>query len=198
MKPGNISADIYQLKITLMGSANPPIWRRVLAPAEMNLAQLHQVIQLVFGWHDCHLHEFTSGRERFGPPDPDDDLGGLPPAASESKTKLPAVLGHVKASLHYTYDFGDGWEHVIVTEKILLPDKALIYPACIGGKGHCPPEDCGGLGGFYDLLEVLGNPKHPDHAEMLEWVGGPIDKDNFSVVEADDRLQLMRKKRQRG
>lgn len=198
MKAKTTNAEIYQLKITLIGSANPPIWRRVLAPAEMSLAKLHHAIQLVFGWHDCHLHEFSSGHDRYGPPDLDDDYGGLPAPASESKTKLPAVLGWVKATLRYTYDFGDGWEHAIVTEKILAPDAALAYPTCIDGKGRCPLEDCGGLGGFYELLKVLGNPKHPEYAGMLEWAGGPIDRNDFSVVEADNRLQSMRKKRQRG
>ena len=195
MKTSETSGDIYQLKITLVGSSNPPIWRRILAPASMSLAQLHDAIQLVFGWQECHLHEFTAGHERYGPPDPDDDFGGLPPPTSERKTKLPAVLGWVKARLNYTYDFGDGWEHAIVTEKILAPDAALAYPICTAGKGHCPPEDCGGLGGYYDLLKVLSNPKDPEYAGMLEWVGGPIDKHDFSVADADERLGSMRKKR---
>jgi Plasmid pRiA4b ORF-3-like protein len=94
----------------------------------------------------------------------------------------------------YTYDFGDGWEHGIVLEKGLPLDPNMAYPLCMSGRGACPPEDCGGIGGFYNLLEALQNPRHPQHEELLEWVGEDYDPEKFSI-EAINQTLHGRKKR---
>ena len=86
-------------------------------------------------------------------------------------------------SAHYTYDFGDDWVHKIKFEKILTREKNIDYPICIKGKRACPPEDCGGIWGYEDLLEIINNPKHEEYEEMLEWLGGEFDPEHFDVKE---------------
>ncbi|MGH9654149.1 MAG: plasmid pRiA4b ORF-3 family protein [Bryobacteraceae bacterium] len=178
--------EIYQIKVTLLGT-KPPIWRRVLVPKTITLEQLHDVLQLAMGWYDCHLHEFRAGHDRFGAPDPDDEPMGMPAAKDERKVPVSRVLARAGAKMSYTYDFGDTWEHAILLEKRLPADASVHYPVCIGGKRACPPEDCGGIYGFYNLLEILGDPEHEEHEEMLEWAG-EFDPEAFSVDEVNQKF----------
>src|SRR5436305_3978168 len=103
--------EIYQLKVTLSGS-KPPIWRRLLVPADMTLGRLHQVLQTVMGWHDSHLHDFDIKGVTYGPADPDYRAMGLP-TRNEKTVRLSKALDYVGAKATYTYDFGDSWEHKI-------------------------------------------------------------------------------------
>jgi hypothetical protein len=182
-----VPQKIYQLKVTLLG-ARPPIWRRLLAPADLTLEQLHDVLQVAMGWDDCHMHDFRIGQKRFGRPDPNERLMGLPATASEHTARLSGVLGKAGAKAVYTYDFGDTWEHEIVVEKILPSEEGQTYPLCVAGKRHGPPEDCGGPPGYYNLLQAIGDPEHAEHEEMLEWVGDGFDPEAFSVDEVNRRL----------
>jgi len=188
------SRDIYQLKITLRGT-KPTIWRRVLAPADLTLAQLHQVLQAALGWQNCHLHEFRIGRRRFGAPEPQDMFLGGNSCINERKVRLSEVLGQVRAKAEYTYDFGDSWEHSIVVEKVLTPEPGAVYPVCTGGELHGPPEDCGGLGGYYNVLEAISDPKHEEHEAMLDWIGGSFDPEGFSVDGVNRRLAPLQRRR---
>ena len=131
------------------------------------------------------MHEFHIGQKRFGKPDPNDSLMGLPATGNERTVRIFSVLGKVGAKAVYTYDFGDGWEHSIAVEKVLPPDPGLAYPLCTAGKLHGPPEDCGGIPGYYNLLEALHD---PDHEEMLEWTGDGFDPEEFSIDEVNRRL----------
>ena len=117
--------QILQLKITLSGR-KPAIWRRVLVPADLTLAQFHTVIQISMGWEDRHLHEFRIGRQRFGVPDPDAGIMGDGYMVNEKKVRLREVLAQPGATANYIYDFGDGWEHIIVLEKLPPPESALF------------------------------------------------------------------------
>jgi hypothetical protein len=92
------------------------------------------------------------------------------------------------AAFHYEYDFGDSWEHKILLEKILPFDTKTALPVCIKGKRACPPEDCGGIWGYEELLEAISNPKHPDHENMLEWLGGEFDPEEFDLEEINGNL----------
>ena len=179
--------DIYQIKVTLRDT-RPPIWRRLLVPAGLTLDALHDVLQVAMGWDDSHMHEFRIGQRRFGKPDPNDRLMGLDPVGNERATHLYKVLGKVGAKATYTYDFGDGREHVIVVEKVLPPDPAGHYPICVGGKLQGPPDDCGGVPGYYNLLEALRDPDHEEHEDLLDWVGGEFNPDAFSVDEVNQKL----------
>lgn len=171
---------IYQLKVTLLG-AKPPIWRRLLVPADLTLAQLHDVLQIAMGWQNGHMHQFRMGRRYFGRPFPDEKLMGMTPTENERTVLLSAVLGRASAKMIYEYDLGDSWEHGIVLEKLLPIDPNAPYPMCIDGRLACPPEDCGGIPGYYNLLEALADRSHPEHEELSEWIGGHFDPEAFSI-----------------
>jgi hypothetical protein len=184
--------EIYQLKVTLL-ETKPPIWRRLLVPAGLTLEVLHDVLQIAMGWTDSHLHEFRVGQKRFGKPDPEDELMDLPEVSNESTAHLFMVLGKAGAKAIYTYDFGDSWEHAIVVEKVLQPGPGVVYPMCVGGKLLCPPEDCGGIPGYYNLLEAISDPAHKEHEDMLDWLGGSYDPEAFSVDEVNRRLAALQR-----
>jgi hypothetical protein len=182
-----VPQEIYQLKITLLGT-KPPIWRRLLVPAAVTLEVLHDILQLAMGWYDSHLHEFRVGKKRFGKPDPEDGFMDLPEIGDEHTAHLFQVLGRTGAKAIYTYDFGDSWEHAIVVEKVLPPELGVSYPLCVGGRLQCPPEDCGGIPGYYNLLEAIQDPAHEEHENMLDWLGGDYDPSAFSADDVNRRL----------
>ena len=121
------------------------------------------------GWQGSHMHEFRSGQRYFGKPDPEYLSMGMPPVESERTVRLFDVLRRVGAKFIYTYDLGDSWKHAIVLEKQLPVDPNAKYPACTDGRLACQPEDCGGIPGFYDLVEAITDPKHEGHEELRDW-----------------------------
>ena len=161
------SKDIYQLKVSLLGT-KPPVWRRVLVPADLTFAKLHDVLQTAMGWYDEHMHEFRISQRRM-----------------EVTATLSAVLRKTGARMNYTYDFGDNWEHLILLERRLEADPHTTYPMCTDGKLACPPEDCGGVHGYYDLLKARADRRHPRHQELREWVGDKFDPESFSPDEVN-------------
>jgi len=183
--PGTASGTVFQLKVTLQDTT-PPIWRRVLVGGSATLDHLHEVIQAAFGWWNYHLHEFEVGRIRYGVPDPDEDWGE--PPRDERRTRLDAIAAE-GSTFRYTYDFGDGWEHRIVVEKVLPAGRVATVPACTDGRRACPPEDCGGTWGYRELLEILSDPRHPEHGERREWLGRPFDPEAFDPSEFEDNLR---------
>lgn len=187
------ASDIYQIKVTLLGT-KPPIWRRLLVPADMTLAQLHNVLQIAMGWEDGHMHEFRVGQRRFGHPEPADPFMRMPRTESERSARLSAVLERTGAKMIYTYDFGDSWEHSIVLEKQVPADPDTTYPLCTDGKLACPPEDCGGIPGFYDLLDALDDPNHERHEELSDWIGDDFDPQAFSVDSVNQRFGPKRRR----
>jgi Plasmid pRiA4b ORF-3-like protein len=190
----NTAEDIYQIKVTLLGT-KPPIWRRLLVPAHMTLAQLHDVLQIAMGWQNGHMHEFRIGRRYFGKPDPEYRTMGMDPVENERTVRLPDVLRKTGPKLIYTYDLGDSWEHSIVLEKQLPVDPTAKYPVCTDGQLACPPEDCGGIPGFYDLVEAIADPNHEQHKELKDWLGYVFDPIDFSI---DSVNQMLLPARRRG
>ena len=176
--------SVYQLKIALKGS-KPPIWRRLLVKNSISLSKLHVIIQISMGWYDCHLHMFNIYGENYGRPDPDWDFEET---LDESKFKLNRFNFKEKDTFTYEYDFGDSWEHVITVEKILPSDSKISYPVCVKGKNACPPEDCGGLWGYYNMLEAVQNKKHPEHKSFLEWIGEEFNPEAFDIDSVNEGL----------
>ena len=162
---GDSTAIVVQIKVKLRGVSKPPVWRRLLVRADTRLDRLHDAVVAAFGWQDYHMHVFTSGAEEFGIPDP--ELGFI----DERLVSLGQLIGGVGDRLRYTYDFGDDWEHEIVVEELLDADPEIHYPVLVAAKGACPPEDCGGPWGYAELKEVLADPSHERHQEMLDWLG---------------------------
>ena len=184
MSAKNKPISVYQLKVTLKNS-KPPIWRRIQVNSDINLYRLHQNLQVMMGWTDSHLHQFIVHGEYYGTPDPDIEV------TNETSIKLDRVVSEAGDKFVYEYDFGDSWEHVILVEKILQPETGVNYPICLGGKRACPPEDCGGIWGYGDLLEAIQDPAHPEHEEMLEWLGGRFDPEEFDVDMVNQRLKTI-------
>jgi hypothetical protein len=182
------------LKITLRG-LRPPVWRRVRVSANSTLRMLHLVIQAAMGWQDYHLHEFEAGGRRYGEPD-DDPWPGDAPTFNESNVKLGKLIERGVKRFRYVYDFGDDWKHEIVVEKVEPVDPEQPYPSLVTGKRACPPEDCGGVYGYLHLLEVLADPSDEEHAELSEWVGGPLDPEHFDLEATKrDLAHLARRRR---
>jgi hypothetical protein len=173
---------IYQLKIQLR-DVDPPIWRRVDVWADITLAQLHQVLQIVMGWEDSHLHQFDIGERLYGLPE---ILEG--DVADERRTRLKSAVRKVGVGFTYEYDFGDSWRLDIVIESILSPEPKGRYPRCVDGRRSGPPEDSGGPYGYADYLEALADPKHERHQEMLDW-RGPFDPEDFSIDRVNKALR---------
>jgi hypothetical protein len=170
-------SPILQVKVTLAG-IKPPVWRRLLVPSDISLRKFHDILQIAFGWTDSHLHMFEAGNDRYGFPDPD---GALDWMKNDARVKLRQILREPKDSLTYEYDFGDSWIHHVVVEKVIPEPGALKIPSCTGGARAGPPDDCGGPWGYAEFLKAIGNPRHPDHEEMLEWIGGKFDSERFDV-----------------
>ncbi len=177
--------NVYQFKILLTGS-KPPIWRRILVPEKYSFWDLHVAIQDAMGWMDCHLHEFQTIRKNHGDertigiPNPDNDDDDIEPGWNEM---ISDVFLEEKR-MRYVYDFGDYWVHSITLEKILPREMDVEYPICIAGKMACPPEDSGALWGYYDMLEILKRPKHPDYKDTVEWIGDEhFDPEQFDPEE---------------
>jgi Plasmid pRiA4b ORF-3-like protein len=175
-------SDVLSLKVTLRHT-KPPIWRRILMPCTMTLADLHLAIQKVMDWDDDHLHNFEIGQMEYSDP------AMVPEAADEARVTLSSLVTAGKTRFLYTYDFGDDWKHDIQIEKALpTTATAKAYPACVAGARNSPPEDCGGVWGYEELLAVLADPDHLDREERLEWLGEDFDPAAFSVAEADAAL----------
>lgn len=167
---------VYQLKVSLKG-VRPPVWRRIQVAGDLTLTQLHQVLQIVMGWTDTHLHQFIIGGERYAIPSPE-DWGERP--SDERKVRL-VDFAKAQTRFRYEYDFGDGWEHDLVVEE--ATETAPLAPAlCIEGRRSCPPEDCGGPFGYAEFLQIIANPKHDEHAERLEWIGRKFDPEDFNLA----------------
>jgi hypothetical protein len=178
-----------QLKVTLLGS-RPPIWRRLLVPADLKLPRLHAVLQLAFGWTDSHLHAFRLAEESYEASPPqgwaDAIFGSGRERQDEKRFRLCDLLHAQDEWLIYEYDFGDSWEHEVLVEK-MIPGPPIRQAVCLAGKRAGPPEDCGGIPGYYHLLGAIADPKHPEHQELLEWLGDAYDPAAFDK-EALNRL----------
>lgn len=149
--------------------------------SDITLAKLHQVIQITMGWDNSHLHAFTINGVQYSEPEMiDDDFGDE--AISEAKVSLKKVAA-VGDTFLYEYDFGDDWAHAIKIEKAITADDQTQTPRCIKGKLACPPEDCGGVWGYYDMLEKLAGPPSKERSEIVEWLGGEIDPEEFDIEE---------------
>lgn len=184
------SMIILEVSLT---SIRPPIWRRIVVPDCWTLLQLHGAIQEAMGWKDYHLHTFTIAEVEYSDPtsDEDGDMGYL----DEQQYRLSAVLPPTGRTFHYVYDFGDSWRHSIkVVKRVLLgadPPPGAFEPMCVGGERACPPEDCGGVGGYQSLVQALRCPEPKRTEEMQETVAwaGEWDPEAFDVFTANRRLK---------
>jgi len=187
-KPGHV----YQFNVRLLGVV-PPIWRRVQVPETYSFWDLHVAMQDSMGWLDYHLHLFrvskpvTGEVRQIGIPD-DDALKGDEPVLPGWEIPIAHYFSRPGVIAQYDYDFGDGWEHELTLEAILPQEPGKKYPRCVAGARACPPEDCGGIGGYENLMMVLQTPTHEEYESTLQWLGRRFDPDVFESkhVKFDD------------
>jgi len=165
--------DVYAIKVTLVGT-RPPVWRRFLVERDVTLDQLHRTLQTVMGWTNSHLHQFVFQKQK-----------------QSERTKLADLIAAPGMTLFYEYDFGDGWQHELRLEEILIGD-ASFQQVCVAGARACPPEDCGGPHGYAELLEAVRDAAHPEHDSALNWLGEHFDSEHFAVVEINQKLRRRR------
>lgn len=181
--------QIYQIQIALK-ECKPKIWRRLLIPSNLLLSDLHKIIQTAMGWTNTHLHQFIKNRTYYTVKMEGDDMWDEMDNVDYKKMKISDLLTKEKERISYEYDFGDGWQHEVILEKILPVDDTIKYPICLTGKMNCPPEDCGGVWGYENMLEILKQPKHEEYEELVEWLGDEdFDPEYFDKEEVNELLR---------
>ncbi|XP_029167323.1 uncharacterized protein LOC114937831 [Nylanderia fulva] len=163
---------IYKFKVTL-NHFKPAIWRRVEVPGYFDFSQFAQVIIQAMGWHGGHLHEFSNNNHfRILNKDPNDpyfgEFGDDRDAKEINISDIFSMTG--MKSLKFTYDMGDNWQHKVLLEAVFPAVADQEYPVCTAGRNACPPEDCGSVSGYANLLEAIKDPNHREHKEMKEWL----------------------------
>jgi hypothetical protein len=181
--------QVLEIKVTL-DQTDPPIWRRILVPADVTFFDLHHILQIAMGWKNSHLFEFKVGDYKIGYED--DDLEGSDEIANAGAVTLDTLLLKEGLRFSYVYDLGDYWMHTVVVERILAADSQKIYPACIEGELNCPPEDCGSIPGFYHMVEVLKDKSHPEYEDMRTWAGR-YNPSKFNMEKINKELPRYRK-----
>jgi|GEM_PF-1447972 hypothetical protein len=174
------------LKVSL-DHAKGQIWRNLLVPANAHLGWIHAVIQVSMGWTNSHLHQFTFKDKTFS--DPSFDLYD-PMTIDERKCALNKLLIKPGDSIRYEYDFGDSWQHtlsLIQTETTTLPELAT----CVEGAGACPPEDCGGIQGYRDLLRAMKKPESTAAMDFTEWLGHSYNPNHFDRDSVNRSLEKL-------
>ena len=185
-KPKN-PIPIYQLKIVLR-DIEPPIFRILQIKGNASLGKLHDYIQGVMGWDDCHLHEFNINGQRYRAEEQMYEDIDEPDCHDEREYRINKLLKEGD-SFQYIYDYGDYWEHEITVEKIIPPEDDVYYPICSYGKRACPPEDCGGPWGYNEFLEILKDPKHEEYEHYSDWVGEHFNSEVFDINKTNRILQ---------
>jgi hypothetical protein len=173
-----------QLKIILFQS-KPMIWRTFKVTDDYRMDRFHQVIQLVMGWNNSHLHEFRIKGREIGMPD-DHFALDFPNLEDETKVRLRDLDLKEKDTFHYLYDFGDSWEHILYVENISTEE--LLNPICLEGERACPPDDCGGEWGYTDLLEILKDKNHPEYEGYKEWLPRGFKPNIFPLKAVNEEL----------
>src|ERR1041384_7655282 len=186
-------APVYQLKVVLIGST-PAIWRRLRVPGNASLGWLHAVLQVAMGWTNSHWHHFLTVEACYSDSRSNEGMGfGEEPDRDEAKVTLAQAVPIEGAHFGYEYDFGDSWEHDITVEKILPPvTPAPKIAQCLDGARACPPEDCGGVWGYANLLKILKNRKHPEYRTMMEWLGRQLDAEAFDLAKTNRWLRKLK------
>lgn len=178
--------EIATVRVELRDT-DPLIWREVEVLTSITLKVLHDIIQAVMGWFDYHLWEFTIGKQRYGLPMDED--WGTAPRKDAAKVRLRDVLKPRRTTIDYLYDFGDSWELRLTVTGVRAGHPEASYPRYLGGERNAPPEDCGGIPGFYDMLDALADPDHPNHADATEWAD---DYDPDTIDELPIKYALLR------
>ncbi len=171
-------SQVYRFRIQLDGIA-PAIWRTIEVPDTYTFWDLHVAVQDAMGWQDYHLHEFQMRDPRDGGEVvvglPNDDDRDDRDSKLDWETKIIDYFTLDNQTARYLYDFGDDWEHTVELEAILPGARAQRYPRCVDGSRACPPEDCGGVGGYEEICS--------DGDEELREYYADFDPDEFDAAD---------------
>lgn len=175
------------LDVTLKDSPRK-VYRQLIVPSDLTLNHLGEILVRAVGWEGYHLNQFIAGKTYYAEPSDDDWMMDMQEDAS--KFTIGSLLNRVKSKIKWEYDFGDSWVHEItLVEKQAVDDNEMVKVQLLKGSGACPPEDCGGIGGYRHLLNVLKNPDDEEYEEMIEWLGGRFDPKSFSLTAARNRVK---------
>ncbi len=166
--------NILKLRIAIP-DIEPEIWREIVVENDITFKKLHEIIQLSFGWTNSHLYNFDVNGILFSMPDKEFENNDL-----DVKNKITEFLIEKGQKAHYTYDFGDYWEHEIKIVDVLKKEKGIRYPKCLDGRRNGPPEDCGGIPGYEDVIDALTNKDKSEYEDLLEWLGD-YDPEKFDI-----------------
>jgi hypothetical protein len=183
-KRSSVPAQLYLLYVQL-ADIEPPIWRRLAVPGPRTLHALHGILQAAMPWQDHHLYQFEIGATRYEDPNADDRDPAVPDPREFTLDQLDFVQG---SRFRYTYDFGDDWLHDLVVEGVAPLPRDFLLPVCLGGARACPPEDCGGVGGYEELVAALRRPQSAAAREYREWLGSVYDPEELDLAAINVRL----------
>lgn len=184
------STVIARLKV-MLDDVEPPVLRHLEVPLDIRLDRLHLTLQAALGWTDSHLWEIRVGDGGWGIPDPDWPDG---PLDARKATLWEIIEDSGAKTLHYLYDFGDGWEHSIKVLGIEGGKPGLVYPLLRDAAGRCPPEDVGGPWGYADFLDAIADPGHEQHEDMKEWYGQDFDPDDVALEDLKAAVAALAKR----
>jgi hypothetical protein len=187
-----MAKELYQIKITLDG-IEPEIWRKFIVDSSTSLDEFHDIIQIVMGWENYHLYGFYINGLEYSPAD--DFLYLEQNAEDATSIKLKEFGFKKNDEFQYIYDYGDSWEHTIKIEKIYEPEEGSLAPICIDGARNCPPEDCGSIYGYKNILNAIKKPTTKAAKELLEWLGDNYDPEEFNIDEINKWLNPKKAKK---
>jgi hypothetical protein len=144
------------------------------------------------GWQNRHLYEFYIDHLRFTDSRlVDEDFGDF---TDTKESMLEDILTKIGTSAFYLYDFGDGWKHKIKLIEISNKPQNEILPLFVLGQNACPPEDCGGVYRYREIIEILTDSTHEEYQSILEWLGpkfNPSTLNRISISKALENLVLI-------
>lgn len=179
---------VFTLRLSIVGTT-PPVWRRLVVRESMWLSRLHDSIQVVFDWFDYQTHAFNLDDLRFGNPLKRETLS----IEDDRDVTLADLDLEHRERFTYGYHFGDGWQVEIKVEKMGKVAKGVSYPACTAGEQAGPPEDCGGLEAYHDMLACIKEPQTDLGREWLEWLGPDYDPDVCDLDKINKSLKKLGK-----
>jgi hypothetical protein len=172
--------------------SDPPIWRRLCVPGNTTLTRLDRIIQTAMGWTNSHLHTFTARGVIYAVPDPEWGIE----VKDERRVRLDRIAKEEGEAFVYVYDMGDSWRHQVLVEHVGADSGKAEGPVCLAGERACPPEDCGGVHGYYRTLEILRDPRHDEYKHIKTWIesmtGGAFDPDAFDLEAVNAALNALR------
>lgn len=178
----------FTLRLAVAGTA-PAIWRRLIVRESMWLSGLHDAIQVTLDWFDYQTHAFQFDDLFFGNPVKREEL-----LVEDDRDVTLTELGlDQRERFRYSYQFGEGWLVEVAIERVGEVEKGVHYPVCLAGELAGPPEDCGGVEAFHDMVKSLGEPESDLGREWREWVGADYDPAVCDLERINKALRKLRR-----